>query len=187
MSEQRPVFVDEQSGAKWDAAIALMEQGKWNEACAALSDLDSIEPDQPKLINKIGVCLAEVNDLDGAEKEFQRSLGADPHYATAMSNLGNVALQRGDAARAVEFYQKAIQMDPGYAIAYHNLSAAFKKLGKIDKAVAALKKSRSIEMRGEHVRGYPAAGGEPARRGLGGCVTWTIVTVFLVVAIIFLR
>jgi predicted Zn-dependent protease len=186
-NEQRPSFSDPELNARWDQAVDLMEQALWAEARSILSELDAREQGLPVLINKIGVCSAEMNDLNAAEKAFGRALEADPKFVPAVSNLGNVALQRGNANAAAKFYQEAITLDPSYAIAHHNLSAAYKRLGKIDKAVASLKKSRSIEMRGEHVRGYPVAEAGPAKRGAWSCVIWTLIIAALVVAILFLR
>ena len=79
-------------------------------------------------------------DFDGAEAAYHVAIAANPGYATAHYNLGNLLLQkeRKDFDGAEAAYRAAIAADPGHAGAHNNLGILLKKERKdIDGAEAA--------------------------------------------------
>jgi len=171
----------------WEKAVKHMDKGEWPEARQTLNGVLAMEPDHPGSLNKLGVCLVEGGDASGAEAMFRRALEVDPEMAQAYSNLGNIELTRGNAAAARDLYLQALKLDPGYSLAHHNLSAAYKRLGQIDKAVAELKKARSLEAQRGRPAGYAAPDeSRPARSRLG-CLFWLVILGIMIAIIMTLR
>jgi tetratricopeptide (TPR) repeat protein len=74
--------------------------------------------------------LAVNTDLAKSEEHFKLALEADPKHHRALTNLGNIELERGQIAQAIERYREAIKLSPDYATAHNNLAAALRRTGK---------------------------------------------------------
>jgi len=62
-----------------------------------------------------GVCVSSIGDLVDAERYFNRALMVRPNMPEAMVQLGNVALDRGDAAQAVDVVKRYLAINPATA------------------------------------------------------------------------
>jgi tetratricopeptide (TPR) repeat protein len=186
---ERPEFEDQKCTELWGRASEEMSGGDWNSARDTLETLFALVPESAQVANKIGVCFAQLNQLEAAEKAFQKANSLDPRFAQALSNLGNIALQRGELENAADLYRQAIREDPDYSVAHHNLSAAYRRLGQIEKSVEELKKARALEVRMGGPQGYSATGDEPKKpaKGLLGCAMWGAAIIIIVLVIILLK
>jgi Flp pilus assembly protein TadD len=171
----------------WQQGLRLMDRGKWNEARSLWEEIVRLEPSHAPSLNKFGVCLAQLGEVGPAGEAFQKALAIEPKMAQALSNMGNIELSKGNAQEAVRLYSLAIRQDPGYSVAHTNLSAAYKRLGQLDKAVAELKKARSLEAKESRMLGYPAPQTEAPRAGAGGCFLWLAIIAVMVFVLIMLR
>ncbi len=166
----------------------MMDVGNWAQAQQAWESVLEDVPDSAYAFNKLGVCFAQMDELEQAEAAFRKALENEPQMSQALSNLGNIELSRGNAQQAADLYEEAIRYQPDYSVAHHNLAAAYRKLGKIDKSVAQIKKARSIESRSSvDMRGYPAIDKSEPKRGFGGCLFWLIVLAAMVAILVLLR
>jgi tetratricopeptide (TPR) repeat protein len=91
--------------------------------------------------------LAVHSDLAKSEDHFKRALEADPRHHRALTNLGNIELERGEIAQAIERYREAIKLSPDYATAHNNLAAALRRTGKLSESVAALKRAQRLTVK----------------------------------------
>jgi tetratricopeptide (TPR) repeat protein len=91
--------------------------------------------------------LAVNTDLAKSEEHFKRALEADPKHHRALTNLGNIELERGEVAQAIERYREAIKLSPDYATAHNNLAAALRRTGKLSESVAALKRAQRLTVK----------------------------------------
>jgi tetratricopeptide (TPR) repeat protein len=91
--------------------------------------------------------LAVNTDLAKSEDHFRRALEADPKHHRALTNLGNIELERGEIAQAIERYREAIKLSPDYATAHNNLAAALRRTGKVGESVAALKRAQRLTVK----------------------------------------
>jgi tetratricopeptide (TPR) repeat protein len=91
--------------------------------------------------------LAVNTDLAKSEDHFKRALEADPKHHRALTNLGNIELERGEIAQAIERYREAIKLSPDYATAHNNLAAALRRTGKLSESVAALKRAQRLTVK----------------------------------------
>ncbi len=119
-----------------------------------------------RALNAIGKIYVATGDLSTAEAQFQRAVKiaergtagttvdtADRMIETLIegkSNLGDLALRRGDTERALAFFSEAIELvgprhtTPVAAILYHNVGAAHGRLGRYDDAEEYLRRALAI-------------------------------------------
>jgi tetratricopeptide (TPR) repeat protein len=107
--------------------------------------------------NAIGKTYMAMGSLDMAADMFQQAhdrAGRVSHSLlfAASNNLGELALARGDAAKALSIFQEALAMPPQSrtdqqaAVLYHNLGTAQRNLGNYPEALAWYQKSLDLNL-----------------------------------------
>ncbi len=124
----------------------LLFERKFDEALEYFKKLYEEDPQNPVILNKLGIIYVHKKDLDTAEKYFYEAIKLDNTYPEPYNNLGNIWYERKDYKKAIEFYKKAIDLNPKYAIAYRNMGAAYKRMGNLDQAVRYFKKATYHEV-----------------------------------------
>lgn len=104
-------------------------------------------PERAFLLNKRGVARIGMQRREQAVEDFDAALKAQPAYAPALTNLGNLLFEAGDVQGAIARYERAIASDSEYAVAHLNLGAAYKRAGRIADAVRALRQAERLERR----------------------------------------
>ncbi|MBM4046300.1 MAG: tetratricopeptide repeat protein, partial [Planctomycetes bacterium] len=82
--------------------------------------------------------------LDEAARSYERAIAADPNYAPAYCDLGNVFLTRNDPDRAIQRFREALVRDPNLIPARLNLAQAYTLKGQHAEAQAELQKAREL-------------------------------------------
>jgi tetratricopeptide (TPR) repeat protein len=77
------------------------------------------------LYNKMGITELLLQRLRDAQKDFERSLRLDRHYADAYNNLGVIEYLRRKNGKAIAEYKKAITAEPDMASYFSNLGTAY--------------------------------------------------------------
>jgi tetratricopeptide (TPR) repeat protein len=102
-------------------------------------------PHQRHILNKgakdsydAGRELLSKGEIQGAEKEFEKAVVADPNWAEAHNLLGFVVGQLGDLPRAIDHLRKAVVLDPTLATAHYNLGVALWYGGQRSESIAEL-------------------------------------------------
>ncbi len=106
-------------------AMILRETGKLQDAISLLTSLTEDYPELPEPHNNLAVLQASRGELDKARASLDMALRANPNYATAHENLGDVYLRL-----AANAFRRAQQFDST------NTSAAA-KIRLIDNAASA--------------------------------------------------
>lgn len=134
-----------------DAALRAIRQGAYAEAqdqiTAILADAALATADRAFWHNKRGVARVGAGRTDAAREDFQAALAYAGRHAPALTNLGNLLLESGDAAGAIARYEEAIRADDDYAVAHLNLGVAYKRIGRLDDGVRALRRAQRLEGR----------------------------------------
>jgi tetratricopeptide (TPR) repeat protein len=86
-------------------AMMLQGAGKPQEAIAIFTSLTQDYPELPEPHNNLAVLHAAQGDLDKARSALEMALRANPNYATAHENLGDVYLRL-----AAESFKRAQQL-----------------------------------------------------------------------------
>ena len=134
----------------WEAE-ELLDKGQNQKALKMLLELleEYPEDDNALIINKVGVAYAQMGEMEKAEKYFYDAILINYQCVPALSNLGNVFLDRDDPHRAIALYKKALKYDADYAVAHNNLAAAYKRIRDIPKQVSHYKRSQQLKTAGE--------------------------------------
>jgi tetratricopeptide (TPR) repeat protein len=80
-----------------------------------------------------------------AERLFREVLAADPHSATALTNLGVLYLSTERYDAAIDTLRRAIEADPGLAGPRNSLAVAYGKRGDLPRAVAEWQQALAAE------------------------------------------
>ena len=78
--------------------------------------------------NRKGEELFNQGNPAAAENFFQKSINADPGFATAYNNLGVVCINTGRPEQAVYYFKKALTLNPSDEITIENVKEALRLL-----------------------------------------------------------
>ena len=113
------------------SAVELEKQG--DELRGQKAYLDALDyfraalakqPDNPPVLNKIGIVDLLLQRYHEASKDFAQALKLDRKFAEAYNNLGVVEYERKKYGAAIKQYKRAIELSPDSASFYSNLGAA---------------------------------------------------------------
>ena len=104
LSKERP----REPQARFLKAVAESESGKPEAALATLTALAADFPELPEVHNNLAVLHAARGNLDLARTELELAIAAQPDYAPALENLGDVY-----ARLAARQYERAIALEKG--------------------------------------------------------------------------
>ncbi len=125
--------------------LALLREGKPEEAAAYLKDAVRLDPDGAPIRLNLGVALAQLRRLDEAVVEFRKHIELDPRSALGHANLGLAHVQSLRYAEAAEVLEVAARLDPKAAEVHNHLGIALTQLGREEEAAEAY--ARAIELR----------------------------------------
>lgn len=120
--------------AHYNRSLALLEEGRREEALASYRKAEKLRPDYPGAPNNFGNALLHRGDLDGAIALFRKALEADPDYAKAHNNLGYALSQKENLGEAIGHYRKALEIKGDYDTARVNLGRILTRIGQFDEA-----------------------------------------------------
>lgn len=98
--------------ARWRflQGLILMKENRQDEAFAVFRRLTEDYPELPEPRNNLAVIYAARGELDLAKSELESAITADPGYAAARENLGDIYVRLAEQA-----YEKAIALDKSAA------------------------------------------------------------------------
>lgn len=108
--------------------LILLEMGNRNEALVVFTKLNEDYPELPEPYNNLAVLYAQQKQYEKARVTLEMAIRADPSYALARENLGDVY-----ARLAGQAYDQALQLDPASKASKSKLT----KLGELNLASAS--------------------------------------------------
>ena len=96
--------------ARFKRGLVLVKLNRNDDAAAAFASLTRDFPELPQAYNNLAVVYAQQGEYDKARQALEASLAAQPSYALAHENLGNIY-----AALSAASYKRALTLDPGNA------------------------------------------------------------------------
>lgn len=124
-------------------ALILVEDGKIEEAKAAIADARTANPDDSGLILTEADLYLKINDFDNYTKLINEALAKNPNNADLVYNLGVISANANKLAEAETYYKKTLEIDPNYFNALLNLSEL--KLRADEKYVTEMNKLGTSE------------------------------------------
>src|SRR5690606_2797548 len=94
------------------------------EALAAYAEALQQHPDNPMLLNEVGVLQRNLGKLTDATATFGRAAELQLGSADALVNLGIACQDQGHADRSIACFRKAIKLDPDHLAAHQSLLLA---------------------------------------------------------------
>ncbi len=119
------------------------------QAKEALETLEKVNLDACKaeVETQRGIAYIFLNEQSKAEHAFKEALKLDPKHYRALTNQGNLSLEKGDIASAIDAYEKALAINGDFSNALHNLGIAYRRQGKLHKSVRVLRKAQVASQR----------------------------------------
>ena len=107
---------------KYRQAELLMRQGSWSGAVVLLQEVVQEIPNNPLLLNALGVALSSSGRRTDAEAAFQQALQLNPRYESALKNL-SLSLLAGDSPKEAQPYLERLkETDRGAPFAHVGLA-----------------------------------------------------------------
>lgn len=101
-------------------------------------------PHYPLAHRNLGAMYYLADNLDEAEKEFNKALELNPNEEMGHNNLGLIYMKRGEGERAEAEFKKELEINPYYDAAYFNLGLLYYQLGRKEETEALWKKTLEI-------------------------------------------
>ncbi len=132
------------STARYDAAVAYANLGRYDDAARSLRAAIALDPGfLAAMANLVAVDLAR-GDLGEARAVADRYVALDPESARALYSRGIVALRAGDAGAARDDFGKLLRSNPAYAVAHYDLALAEERLGNAAGAERELRSALAL-------------------------------------------
>lgn len=103
------------------------------------------DPNNARLLNKVGIAMLQMHRFDEAKKEFERSLKKDRAYANAYNNLGVIYYHDKKYSKAISLYARAIKLNPDSASFYSNMGTAYFAKKQFEDAMTAYSQAMKID------------------------------------------
>lgn len=115
------------------------------EALADLRRAQKLAPDDPTVLNALGLACARVDRMAEARGWFAAAMQREPRFAPAYFNHGWASEELGDLDVARESFQAHTRMAPGHADPWARLAALSARLGEWDTARTHAVHARSLD------------------------------------------
>ncbi|MFC4425389.1 tetratricopeptide repeat protein [Deinococcus navajonensis] len=125
-------------------------------------------------LNMQGVLAAMLGNAAGSRALLEEALQADPKHYRALTNLGNLDLEAGNAAQAEQHYRQVIALNPDYDGGHHNLGVALRRQGRIGESVAAIRRGQRLSVKRSQVDSKADAQDQLARNPALRTLRWVL-------------
>ena len=131
--------------ARNNLGVALLEQGRFDEALDHFEQAREANPNQAEVYNDIGDTLLRLGRIEESFSPLQKALELDPNRPDVRANLGNALLRSGRAEEAIVHFRAALSVQPNYLPALNYLGSALLQTGHPDEAFVSLQKAAEID------------------------------------------
>ncbi|GAA3903215.1 hypothetical protein GCM10022276_22360 [Sphingomonas limnosediminicola] len=121
---KRVLAINSALPAAWYNLGWLQKQARaFDDALASYDRALALKIDGPEEVhlNRAVILADHLQQPDAAKRELDAALAANPRYAPALLNLGNLMEDLGDRAGARDTYQRALEVDPRDSLALARL------------------------------------------------------------------
>jgi tetratricopeptide (TPR) repeat protein len=115
--------------------LALMRDGKSNDAVLYYKKALQIKPDYLIALDNLGIALFQLGKYEEALSYYSEALKIAPEHAGIHNHIANVLAAQGKLEKAINHYTKALLIDPELAITHNNLAIALVAQGNLEKAI----------------------------------------------------
>lgn len=124
--------------AKFNRAVELQQQGKFDEAAAEYRAALALKPDYPEAQANLGVALARLGKYGEAIAAYEAALKLAPQLTPVLLNLGIAHYRAGQFAKAIEVFERFLQQRPDVTQARQLYGLSLTALGRDEEAIRQL-------------------------------------------------
>ncbi len=139
-------------GALKLAADLARERGDLKTAATYYTRLHALAPQDPRPVFLLATAYAEAGDLDRAERFFDEGGQFPGMLGESFSNLGAIALRRGEPKQALWYLTRAVRKRPQRVVARYNLALALHEVGRDPEALDELRAAATLDPADARVR-----------------------------------
>jgi Flp pilus assembly protein TadD len=133
------------TGALKLAGDLARQRGELKTAIADYARLRALAPQDPRPTFLLAATYAQAGDLDRAERWFEEAGQMPGMLGDAWSNLGAIALRRGDARQALWYLSRAVKRRPERVAVRYNHALALHQLGRDAEAQDELRAAAELD------------------------------------------
>lgn len=122
-----------------DEVVKLFNAGNLRDALSLAEDAYVLAPQDPDVLNNLGVIHRKKGNLPEAKKYLGDALKFNKNCVECLNNMALVSMDESNDIEAVIYLKKVIELDPKLASAYFNLALIMEKEGNAKSAVANYK------------------------------------------------
>lgn len=126
-------------------AVALADDGKWDEAAQKLRLVRPTGQDDPDTLSIRGDRMMVLGRFEDAAEALRNALEVGPGYADLHARYGQSLLEIGQVQQAADEFREAITLNPEYAEAHSLLGVAYRRLGDERAAIESFRKALDID------------------------------------------
>lgn len=127
-----------------DRAGVLCDHQRGFEALVLLTRAEKNHSDVPQLHYLLGLAYEMQNELEAADKAYEKCLQLAPWHGGAMNNRGVVLVRLGRPQEAIAVLREATQGEPNDPLIWGNLGIAHQDLGQWEEAERYFQKSITL-------------------------------------------
>jgi len=141
----------------------LAQSGRADDASSVCSKILEADSTHAPTLHLLAILSFRRGDPAAAIALLERATAANPDFAQAFNDLGNVLMHQGRTSEAIANYRQAIDLTPGYPEAHNNLGNACQIAGRPEDAVACYQ--RALDLAPDYAEAYRNLGSALRRLG----------------------
>jgi uncharacterized protein (AIM24 family) len=115
------------------------QEGRYGEARRELESAQRLRPDDPDVLNLLGLVYFKTNAFPEAEVIYRRLARENPNVFILHSNLGLILFKQGKLDEAEEHLLRAVELRPNYAKSHLYLGLLYRQRKKLGLAMDHLR------------------------------------------------
>src|SRR5579872_6670305 len=115
------------------------QEGRYAEARRELENAQKLRPDDPDVLNLLGLVYFKTNAFPEAEVIYRRLTKENPNVFILHSNLGLILFKQGKLDDAEKFLIRSIELRPNYAKSHLYLGLLYRQKKKFNLALDHLR------------------------------------------------
>ena len=115
------------------------QESRYAEARKELENAQKLRPEDPEVLNLLGLVYFKTNAFPEAEVIYRRLVRDNPNIFILHSNLGLILFKQGKMDDAEEFLVRSIELKPNYAKSHLYLGLLYRQKRKYNLAIDHLK------------------------------------------------
>lgn len=127
-----------------DKGVALVIEGKYNEAIKAFDKAIELNPKDAVAYNNRGAAYGQIGNYKQQIEDSNKAIELNPEDAVAYNNRGVAHGELGNYEQEIEDCSKAIELNPKLAVAYYHRGLAYYKLGNRKQAAKDKNKAYAL-------------------------------------------